>query len=78
MVSKPGERNAAGYALDLIRAEARYRRERRDLYAARLYSGRPATVSRLDELTREAKSAQARLVLAEKKDHERIDERETQ
>lgn len=76
-MSHPAGSNDMGRTeLDLVRAEARYRRERRDLYAARLYSGRPASVSRLDELKREHDSAHARLVrvLEQQREKERRNE----
>ncbi|MCW3048972.1 MAG: hypothetical protein JWO74_3256 [Solirubrobacterales bacterium] len=51
--------------LEQLRAEARYRRERRDLYAARAYGGRPTSAARLRELEREATAAAERLAYAE-------------
>ncbi len=47
--------------LDVLRGEARYRRERRDLYRARLYGGRAESPKRLEELDREAGFADVRL-----------------
>ncbi len=48
-------------ALDDLRAEARYRRERYDLYRARVYGGRPTTGTRLRELRRACELAEDRL-----------------
>jgi hypothetical protein len=39
--------------LEELRAQARYRRERLDLYRARVYGPRPTSPVRLEELTRE-------------------------
>ena len=49
---------------DLI-AEARYHRERHDLYRAKMYAQRPTTTARLKELERAHKGADARLRRAE-------------
>jgi hypothetical protein len=51
--------------LEELRAEARYRRERRDLYAARVYGGRPTSATKLRELERAATAAAERLAHAE-------------
>jgi hypothetical protein len=48
-----------------LRDEARYRRERLDLYRARLYGGRAASQGRLRELQRASDGASARLRRAE-------------
>jgi hypothetical protein len=48
-----------------LREEARYRRERLDLYRARLYGGRAASQGKLRELQRAADGAAARLRRAE-------------
>jgi hypothetical protein len=50
-----------------LRDEARYRRERLDLYRARLYGGRPASQAKLRELRRASDGAAARLRQAEAK-----------
>ena len=50
---------AAG--LEEMREEARYRRERLDLYRARLYGGRRSSMSRLRELQRSSDGAASRL-----------------
>jgi hypothetical protein len=44
-----------------LRAEARYARERYDLYRAKMYGLRPTTISRLRELERMREGADARL-----------------
>ncbi|MGZ4288546.1 MAG: hypothetical protein ACXVHB_29545 [Solirubrobacteraceae bacterium] len=44
-----------------LRAEARYHRERYDLYRAKMYGLRPTTMTRLKELERAHRSAEARL-----------------
>ena len=49
-----------------LRAEARYARERRDLYRAKMYGARPASMTRLRELERVHDAAQARLESAER------------
>jgi hypothetical protein len=48
-------------ALEQLRAEARYRRERYDLYRARVYAGKPTSESRLRELQRASEAAEERL-----------------
>jgi hypothetical protein len=47
--------------LTQLRDEARYRRERLELYRARLYSGRAVGQSKLRELERASDGAAARL-----------------
>jgi hypothetical protein len=47
--------------IDELRAEARYARERFDLYRAKMYGPRPTTMTRLRELERIHESADARL-----------------
>jgi hypothetical protein len=44
-----------------LRMEARYRRERYDLYRAKMYGPRPTTMARLRELERAHQGADARL-----------------
>lgn len=51
--------------LERLRDEARYRRERLELYRARLYSGRATSQSKLRELQRAYDGAAARLRRAE-------------
>lgn len=48
-----------------LRAEARYARERYDLYRAKAYGPRPTSLARLRELERVHEAAQARLLHAE-------------
>ena len=48
-----------------LRDEARYRRERLDLYRARLYGGRASSQDKLRELERASDGAEARLRRAE-------------
>jgi hypothetical protein len=47
--------------LERLRDEARYRRERLELYRARLYSGRAISQDKLRELQRASDGAAARL-----------------
>jgi hypothetical protein len=56
------------HELENLRAEARYRRERLDLYRARRYGGRPGNAARLNELQRSADLAAERLRRAEADD----------
>jgi hypothetical protein len=51
--------------IDDLRVEARYWRERADLYRAKAYGQRPTTPARLRELERAASRAEARLKAAE-------------
>jgi hypothetical protein len=44
-----------------LRAEARYHRERYDLYRAKMYGPRPTTMARLRELERAHQGAEGRL-----------------
>jgi hypothetical protein len=48
-----------------LRIEARYHRERYDLYRAKMYGLRPTTLARLRELERAHQGADARLLRAE-------------
>jgi hypothetical protein len=52
---------AGSARIEDLRAEARYRRERYELYRARVYGGRPTTMARLRELERAHQGAEARL-----------------
>jgi hypothetical protein len=54
----------ATYGLPYLAAEARYHRQRYDLYRARAYGLRPVSESRLRELERQAESAERRLAEA--------------
>jgi hypothetical protein len=47
--------------LEQLAAEARYHRQRLDLYRARLYGGRAASLARLEEFQRASDGAAARL-----------------
>jgi hypothetical protein len=47
--------------LEQLGAEARYHRQRLDLYRARLYSGRALSLARLEEFERASDGAAARL-----------------
>jgi hypothetical protein len=51
--------------LEELRIDARYHRERRDLYRAKMYGGRPASVGRLKQLERACVLSEARLRRAE-------------
>lgn len=51
--------------LERLGDEARYRRERLELYRARLYGGRPVDPAKLRELERAFEGAAARLRFAE-------------
>lgn len=55
-------------SIEDLRAEARYHRERYDLYRAKMYGLRPTTMTRLRELERAHEGAQARLQQA-KQEH---------
>jgi hypothetical protein len=54
------------HRIEELSQEARYRRERLELYRARLYGGRAANMSRLAELERAYDGAAARLARAKK------------
>jgi hypothetical protein len=47
--------------IEELRIEARYRRERYDLYRAKMYGPRPTTLARLRELERAHEGADASL-----------------
>ncbi|MFP5361362.1 MAG: hypothetical protein ACLGI5_01375 [Thermoleophilia bacterium] len=49
-----------------LRADARYARERYDLYRAKMYGSRPTSMTRLRELERASAAADARLLHAER------------
>ncbi len=51
----------AGRRIEELRAEARYHRERFELYKAKTYGSRPTTDARLRELERADRGADARL-----------------
>lgn len=50
--------------LERLTAEARYHRQRYDLYRAKMYGLRPTTHTRLRELQRACEAAEARLAAA--------------
>jgi hypothetical protein len=52
--------------LEELRTGARYQRERRDLYRAKMYGGRPTSPSRLREVERDLALAESRLRRAER------------
>jgi hypothetical protein len=52
--------------IEELRAEARYRRERYELYRAKMYGGRPTTMARLRELERAYQGAEARFARAQR------------
>jgi hypothetical protein len=52
--------------IEQLRAEARYARERRDLYRAKMYGPRPTSPARMRELERALEGAVARLQRAER------------
>ena len=62
-VREPGD--SKRHELDALRQEARYQRERLDLYRAKLYGGKAVSDSKLRELERGADGAAARLKRAE-------------
>jgi len=55
------------WLLDELREEARYRRERLELYRARMYGGRARNQSRLRGYERASEGASARLRRAEER-----------
>ena len=55
--------------LDELRIDARYRRERRDLYRAKMHGPRPTSAVQLKELERACVLSEARLRRAEQ-EHE--------
>jgi len=54
------------HRLEDLRAEARYHRERYDLYRAKVYGPRPTSMTRLRELERAHNAAKARVAQAER------------
>jgi hypothetical protein len=59
--------------LEQLRADARYRRERLDLYRAKVYGPRPTSPSRLAELERDCEFAAERLKRASRTGDKRLD-----
>jgi hypothetical protein len=54
-------------ALSRLREEARYHRERRDLYRAKVYGPRATSEARMRELERASEQATERLLAAEER-----------
>ena len=67
-MARPAMRDAEAWRLDELREEARYRRERLELYRAKMYGGRARNESRLSEYERSSEGASARLRRAEAED----------
>ena len=61
----PDEREAAN-RMEALTAEARYRRERMELYRARLSTGRASDLQRMRDLSRAADQAAERLAAAKR------------
>ena len=61
MTPQRNDERAPGTRIEDLRIEARYRRERYDLYRAKMYGLRPTTAARLRELERAHLGADARL-----------------
>lgn len=64
-MAKPDESKRSNPHIEDLRAQARYARERRDLYRAKTHGPRPTTPGRLRELERAAQTAEERLKRAE-------------
>lgn len=52
--------------LEQLRAEAAYARQKRDLYRAKAYGGRPTSPVRMRELDRAVEQTEQRLAFAER------------
>ena len=63
LISRTGliERMSESRHIEALLAEARYARQRYDLYKAKMYGLRPTTLTRLRELERMREGADARL-----------------
>ncbi len=59
---------STSHRIEEMRSEARYARERYDLYRAKMYGMRPTSASRLRELERIHQGAEARLRRAEQEE----------
>jgi len=57
---------ADAHRIEDLRAEARYHRQKYDLYRAKMYGMRPTSATRLRELERAHEAAQARVRQAER------------
>ena len=66
-MARPAMRDEEAWRLDELREEARYRRERLELFKAKMYGGRAHSESRLSEYERAYDGASARLRRAEGK-----------
>ena len=64
-MARPAMKDEEAWRLDELREEARYRRERLELYRAKMYGGRAHNESRLSEYERAYEGASARLRRAE-------------
>lgn len=64
--------DGADARVDELRAQARYHRERYDLYRAKTYGPRPTTLGRMRELEQACQSAEARLAHAESESARRV------
>jgi hypothetical protein len=67
-MARPAMKDEEAWRLDELREEARYRRERLELYRAKMYGGRVHAESRLTEYERAYEGAAARLRRAEGKE----------
>ena len=67
-MARPAMRDEEAWRLDELREEARYRRERLELFRAKMYGGRAHNESRLSEYERAYEGAAARLRRAEGKE----------
>jgi hypothetical protein len=56
---------ASSARIEDLQAEARYHRERYDLYRAKMHGARPTTVARLRQLERVHQRAEARVLRAQ-------------
>ena len=66
-MARPAMKDEEAWRLEELRGEARYRRERLELFRAKMYGGRAHNASRLSEYERAYDGASARLRRAEGK-----------
>ena len=64
---------AGAERIDELEAEARYARQRLDLYRAKTYGPRPTSPARMRELERTAEGAEERLRLARERERRAAD-----
>jgi hypothetical protein len=64
---------AGAERIDDLAAEARYARERLDLYRAKMYGPRPTSATRMRELERAAEGAEERLRRARERERRAAD-----